>query len=43
MYSLRGIYKDKHYEEISRDMEYLQSFLTKLLRNGGSGFIWRKL
>ena len=41
MYSLRGIFLGKKYEEISDDMLYLQSFLTKLLRNGASGFIWR--
>jgi len=41
LYSLRGVFKGKKYEEVSHDMRYLQSFLTKLLRNGGSGFIWR--
>jgi len=41
LYSLRGTYKGKAYEEVSRDMRYLQSFLTKLLRNDATGFIWR--
>ena len=41
IYSLRGVYEGKEYEEISRDIRYLQRFLTKLLRNGASGFIWR--
>jgi len=42
MWSLRGVYKGKEYETISTDIRYLQSFLTKLLKNGGSGFIWKK-
>jgi len=41
IYSLRGKFKGKPYEEISRDMKYLQSFLTKILRNNGTGFIVR--
>jgi len=41
IFSLQGEYKGKVYEEISHDVRYLQSFLTKLLRNGGNGFIWR--
>ncbi len=41
IYSLRGKFKGKQYEEISRDIKYLQSFLTKILRNNGTGFIVR--
>ena len=42
MYSLRGVYDGKEYEEISKDIKYLQSFLSYLRRHGGDGFIWRK-
>lgn len=42
MWSLRGILKNKPYEEISHDIEYLKRFLTKLLRNGATGFIFRE-
>ena len=41
IYSLSGKLKDKPYEEISRDVEYLKSLLTKILRLDGSGFIFR--
>ena len=42
MWYLEGFYKGKEYELSSTDIGYLQSFLTKLLRNDGTGFIWRK-
>ncbi len=39
IYSLKGVFQGKPYEEISHDMKYLQRFLTKILRHGGSGII----
>lgn len=41
IYSLRGTYKNKPYEDISRDMGYLQRLLTKVLRRDGTGFIYK--
>jgi len=42
MWNLKGIYKEKPYEQLALDIEYLKSFLTKILRNGGTGFIFRE-
>jgi len=42
IWSLRGVFKGREYEEISKDIRYLQRFQTKLLRAGASSFIWRK-
>jgi len=41
IYSLRGRFRGKPYEEISKDMKYLQGFQTKVFRYGGTGFIYR--
>ena len=42
-YSLRGSLKGEEYEVVSEDIRYLQKLLIKILRNDGSGFIWRKI
>ncbi len=42
MWNLKGMYKGKEYEQIALDIEYLKSFLTKILRNGGTGFIYKE-
>jgi hypothetical protein len=42
MWNLKGMYKGKPYEQLSLDVSYLQSFLTKILRNGGTGFIYKE-
>ena len=42
MWKLHGTYKGKPYENWSMDIEYLKSLLTKIIRNGGSGFIYRE-
>jgi|LGOV01.1.fsa_nt_gb FMN-dependent NADH-azoreductase len=42
MWNLKGIYKEKPYEQWAMDIEYLKSFLTMILRNGGTGFIHRE-
>lgn len=42
MWSLKGTYKNKPYEQWAMDIEYLKSSLSKILKNGGSGFIWRE-
>ena len=42
MWRLKGIYKGKTYEQWAMDMKYLKDFLTKVLRNGGTGFIYRE-
>ena len=42
MWNLKGMYKGLEYEQLSMDIAYLQSFLTKLLRNGGTGFIYKE-
>ena len=41
MYSLKGIFKGKPYEDISRDIKSLQKLQTKILRLDGTGFIYR--
>jgi hypothetical protein len=41
MWELRGTYKGKPYTQPSFDIGYLQSLLTKILRNDGTGFIWK--
>lgn len=41
IYSLKGRYKGEPYEEISKDVKYLQGLQTKILRTGGTGFIKR--
>ncbi|MFA6137423.1 MAG: hypothetical protein WC667_04980 [Sulfurimonas sp.] len=40
MWNLKGTYKGKPYEQRALDIKYLQSLLTKILRNGGTGFIF---
>jgi len=38
---LKGKFKGKEYEEYSKDVEYLKRFLSRIHKNGGTGFITR--
>lgn len=41
IYELRGKFRGKAHNEASKDIKYLQSFLSYMRRFGGDGFIWR--
>jgi len=41
MWHLKGIYKNKPFEHISKDIIYLQCFQTLVLRSGGNSFIFK--